>query len=202
MRHAGTQEIETPRLILRRLQPADADMMYHNWASDPEVTRFLRWEPHKSPSETRELLTAWAELYQNPDYYQWAIVEKATGQVFGTISIFRSPSAETPPSEWPGLDHTKGIWEVGYCMGKAWWNKGLMTEACKAVVNYWFKNTNGNWLFCCHAIGNPASGKVMMKAGFVYDHDAVYHKFDGTAFSCKCYALTRKHYEELYCSKK
>lgn len=44
MRHAGTQEIETPRLILRRLFPQDADRMYVNWANDPDVTRFLRWK--------------------------------------------------------------------------------------------------------------------------------------------------------------
>ena len=48
MRHAGTQELETDRLFLRRLLPEDADMMYANWASDPQVTRFLRWEPHKN----------------------------------------------------------------------------------------------------------------------------------------------------------
>ena len=47
MRHAGTQDIETPRLLLRRLLPEDAPQMYANWASDPEVTRYLRWEPHK-----------------------------------------------------------------------------------------------------------------------------------------------------------
>ena len=87
MRHAGTQDIETPRLLLRRLLPEDAPQMYANWASDPEVTRYLRWEPHKSPAETRELLAAWALLYPNPDYYQWAMVEKATGQVFGSISL-------------------------------------------------------------------------------------------------------------------
>ena len=90
MRHAGTQDIETPRLLLRRLLPEDAPQMYANWASDPEVTRYLRWEPHKSPAETRELLAAWALLYPNPDYYQWAMVEKATGQVFGSISLYNS----------------------------------------------------------------------------------------------------------------
>ena len=62
MRHAGTQEIETPRLILRRLLPEDANRMYVNWANDPDVTRFLRWEPHKNAAETRQLLEAWATL--------------------------------------------------------------------------------------------------------------------------------------------
>ena len=90
MRHTGTPELETDRLLLRRLLPQDAPQMYANWANDPAVTRFLRWEPHKSPAETRELLSAWAELYPNPDYYQWAIVEKATGQVFGSISVYNT----------------------------------------------------------------------------------------------------------------
>ena len=198
MRHAGTQEIETPRLILRRLTPEDAPMMYRNWASDPDVTRFLRWEPHKSEAETYELLAAWATLYPNSDYYQWAIVEKATGEVFGSISLYNSLSGEPQQkTEWPGFDLTEGIWEPGYCIGKAWWNKGHTTEALKAVLDFWFKSTDSGWLACSHAAANPASGKVMTKAGFVYDHDSEYHKFDGTPVSCKCYALTRKHYEEL-----
>ena len=79
-------------LLLRRLLPEDAPQMYANWASDPEVTRYLRWEPHKSPAETRELLAAWALLYPNPDYYQWAMVEKATGQVFGLHQPVQFPA--------------------------------------------------------------------------------------------------------------
>ena len=59
MRHAGTHDIETPRLLLRRLTPADAPAMYRNWANDPAVTRFLRWEPHKDENETFALLAAW-----------------------------------------------------------------------------------------------------------------------------------------------
>ena len=80
--------------------------------------------------------------------------------------------------------------------------KGCTTEALKALVEYWFKNTDSNWLACSHAVENPASGKVMMKAGFVYDHEAVYHKFDGTAIPCKCYTLTREYYGSLYSSNK
>ena len=101
MRHAGTQEIETERLVLRRLTPEDAGMMYQNWANDPQVTKYLRWEPHKNADETRELLTAWALLYPNGDYYQWGIVEKATGQVFGSIGVFTSSSAEPERDPWP-----------------------------------------------------------------------------------------------------
>ena len=113
MRHAGTQTIETERLLLRPLTPEDAPMMYANWANDPDVTRWLRWEPHKNVDETRELLAAWALLYPNGDYYQWAIVEKSTRQVFGSIGVFTSSSAEPERDPWPGFDHTNGVWEVG-----------------------------------------------------------------------------------------
>ena len=55
-----------------------------------------------------------------------------------------------------------------------------MTEALNAAVDYWFTRTDSTWLACCHAVENPASGRVMQKAGFAYHHDDTYHKFDGT----------------------
>lgn len=194
MRHTGTQTIETPRLMLRRLLPEDAPAMYRNWASDPAVTRYLRWEPHKSPAETYALLTAWSVLYQNPDYYQWAIVERADGEVIGTISLADGrPGEPEAVRAWEerGADLSQGIWEPGYCIGRPWWNRGYTTEALQAVVDYWFGKADGSWLACCHAMENPASGAVMQKAGFVYHHDAVYHKFDGTPVDCRVYRLTR-----------
>ena len=44
MNHCGTQRLETKRLVLRRLTESDAEAMFGNWASDPEVTRFLTWQ--------------------------------------------------------------------------------------------------------------------------------------------------------------
>ena len=43
MNHKGTIKIETDRLILRRFTIDDAPDMFKNWASDPEVTKFLSW---------------------------------------------------------------------------------------------------------------------------------------------------------------
>lgn len=168
--------------------------MYRNWANDPAVTRYLRWEPHKNEDETFALLAAWAELYQNPDYYQWAMVEKATGEVFGSMSLFDDALGEPGAAAgWQarGLDTSQGVWEPGYCIGRAWWGKGYTTEALRAAADYWFTQTDGPWLACCHAVANPASGRVMQKAGFVYHHDDTYHKFDGTPVPCRAYLLTR-----------
>ena len=68
MRHAGTQEIETPRLILRRLLSEDANRMYVNWANDPEVTRYLRWEPHRDWVVTMAYLNEIVTQYDRPDF--------------------------------------------------------------------------------------------------------------------------------------
>ena len=56
MRHCGTQILETGRLLLRPLSINDAEMMFGNWACDPEVARYLRWQPHRSWAETAEYL--------------------------------------------------------------------------------------------------------------------------------------------------
>lgn len=89
------------------------------------------------------------------------------------------------------MDLSGGIWEPGYCIGQKWWGKGLTTEALQAVVDFWFNQVGGTFLTCCHAVHNPASGRVMEKAGFVYHHNDVYHKFDGTPMECRCYLLTK-----------
>ena len=43
MKHIGTQRIETESIVLRRFREDDAEAMYKNWASDPEVVKFLTW---------------------------------------------------------------------------------------------------------------------------------------------------------------
>lgn len=42
MKHCGTQELTTERLVLRRLSIDDSEMMYNNWARDKQVTKYLR----------------------------------------------------------------------------------------------------------------------------------------------------------------
>ena len=56
MNHCGTQKLETDRLVLRRLTAQDADAVYKNWASDPEVTRFLTWPTHTDIETTRHVI--------------------------------------------------------------------------------------------------------------------------------------------------
>ena len=59
MKHLGTVELKTDRLILRRFTMDDAEAMYRNWASDPEVTKYLTWPAHANPEISRKDLERW-----------------------------------------------------------------------------------------------------------------------------------------------
>jgi len=69
MNHCGTQRLETERLILRRLTASDAEAMFRNWASDPEVTRFLTWPTHTDVNVTKHVIGTWLPQYEKQDYY-------------------------------------------------------------------------------------------------------------------------------------
>jgi len=68
--HKGTYPLETSRLLLRRAVTEDAQPMFDNWASDPEVTKYLRWPTHSSPEISQMVLGSWIDDCQKDDFYQ------------------------------------------------------------------------------------------------------------------------------------
>ena len=156
MQHLGTTQLQTERLILRRFLPADAEAMYRNWASDPEVTRFLTWPPHANVNVSRWVVNDWISHYKEKDFYQWAMVPKELGEPIGTISVV-------------AYDDRMGKIEVGYCIGKQWWHRGYMTEALGAVIHFFFEEVGSNRVQACHDTNNPNSGLVMRKCGMTFE---------------------------------
>ena len=61
MKHIGTKELETERLILRKVRLEDADEAYKNWCSHDIVAKYVLWDTHKSVEETKELYKIWVE---------------------------------------------------------------------------------------------------------------------------------------------
>lgn len=156
MEHKGTVRLETKHLILRRYTETDAEPMYTNWASDPEVTKYLTWLPHSSVEETKSFVTDWIARYSNQDYYNWVIELKEIGEVVGNISVIK-------------VDEKIDAAEVGYCMGQAWWGRGIMLEALGAVLNHLFDEVGMNRVYAWHDVDNSKSGRVMQKAGMKYE---------------------------------
>lgn len=157
MKHCGTQRIETDRLILRRYVIEDAETMYKNWAFDSEVTKFLTWQPHPSVDVSRSIIEDWLKEYSDEKYYQWAIVLKDNGnEPIGGISVVH-------------MNEDISMVHIGYCLGRAWWRRGIMSEALKAVMDFMFDTVEVNRVESRHDPMNPNSGKVMQKCGMKYE---------------------------------
>ena len=152
MNKTGTQILQTERLILRPFTPEDAEGMYRNWASDPEVTRYLTWPAHSSADVTQMLLRDWVSRYENGDYFNWAIGWKENGQIIGNISVVNM------------IEEIEAA-EIGYCMSRSFWGRGVMPEALRAVEGYLFETVGVNRIAASHDARNPKSGRVMEKAG-------------------------------------
>jgi len=156
MKHIGSRTIETERLILRKIRMEDAQDMFTNWACDPEVTRYLTWPAHARIETTRAIIDMWLQELKNEDCYRWCLELKDSGKVIGCIDVVQIlPQIESAM--------------VGYCMGKAWWNKGIMTEALIAVEHFLLQEVGFNRVEAYHHVDNPASGRVMEKSGMKFE---------------------------------
>ena len=174
MKKIGTQFIETKRLLLRPFLETDAQAMYDNWASSPDNLLHVTWDAHESPEVTQQSIARWVENYQNMDFYKWAIcLKEKPDSVIGDISVV-------------DMDEAVNACEVGYILSKDYWGQGLMTEALKAVLNNLLQDAGFNRVTARFVTANPASGRVMAKAGMSYEgtfRQAVFYKGQVKDFS-------------------
>ncbi len=183
MKHIGTRTLKTQRLILRAFKRRDAKQVYRSWASDAQVTRYLRWQCHESEAQTKALMKQWVKNYRHKDHYHWAIVRRSDKVLMGALGIM--------PSTQP---HGPNGYEPGYCLGAEFWGKGYATEALSAALDYFIGGTGASTLYCCHATQNEASGRVMRKAGFVFSHEGSYPRYDGAEIPALFYTLSAEDY--------
>jgi len=155
MTHKGTASLQTERLSLRQFKLSDAEDMYSNWVTDPQVSRFWSWEPHTNISETKALLTTWIADYAKPDNYHWVIELNDISQAIGYIYL-------------SDIDDVNNSVSVHYALSRKYWGKGLITEACKRVFDFAFNELGVKKIHTQHHIENPASGRVLLKSGMKY----------------------------------
>lgn len=156
MNAVGTKTIETERLILRKMQKKNAELIYKNWTSDENVSKYVTWDTHKSVKDTKKYVHYKLERYKNPYVFDWVVVLKETGEPIGEIDAVKVSTADRRV-------------EMGDCFGSKFWNKGYATEALKAFIKYMFTEVEVDKVTACHMAVNPASGAVMKKAGMTYD---------------------------------
>lgn len=144
--------MQSERLLLRRWTEQDAEALY-KYASDPEVGTRAGWPVHQSVAFSKEVI----RNYFTNDC-TWAIVLKTTGEPIGCIGYYTHDMSNIHIGE--------NDCEVGYWVGKPYWNKGICTEALLLMLDYCMRIKCFQNIWADHFVGNPASGRVMEKCGF------------------------------------
>ena len=168
------------RLILRKFIESDAADIFL-WARDERVTKYLSFQPHESIYTTKKVLAGWIAEYDDEDHYSWAI--EFSGRVIGRIH-----------TNYVSRRHKRC--ELGYYIGYDYWNLGLMTEALRCVLEYFFNQAGMNRVEAIYEPDNPASGKVMQKCGMRYE--GTMRQFflcrDGTYADGQLYAILKEDF--------
>ena len=130
----------------------DAEAMFNNWANDPEVTKYMTWNPHKDIKETKAILSRWIKEYKDPKTIRSAITLKDSGELIGSIDI---------------VGYLYGDPKIGYCLSRKYWNQGIMTEALGTFLDY-LTSIGYDRVFIEAHVDNIASNRVIQKNGFKF----------------------------------
>lgn len=150
---ANRNKIETDRLILRHYQKNDLKDIFKNYASDKDVARYFCWDhPYRNLQETKKAVERWEKVGGVIKKYRYYIEIKKTHEVIGFCSI---------------VPRDNGVPDLGYAIGRKWWNQGIMSEACKAFIATLFLDGYDKIAVKAEFF-NIASLKVIKKCGFKF----------------------------------
>jgi len=144
--------IKTERLFLRNLEVNDWQAV-NEYASDPEVVRYMNWGPN-TEKETKEFIQrAMSTQKVKPRrIYSLAIVVEKEDRLIGSCGI----NVSNP-------ENREG-W-LGYCLDRNFWGKGYGTEVARVLMDFGFTELTLHRIFATCDPGNTASAHVLEKSG-------------------------------------
>ena len=171
--------LQTKRLTLRMFEPADAAALYA-YSQNPHVGPPAGWAPHRSLEESRQIVR---RFIIHGDV--WAIVERNTGHLIGTIGLHADGKREVENAR-----------NLGYALDEAYWNRGYATEAAREVLRFAFFDLKCPVVSVCRFPDNAQSARVIEKLGFVHEGTLrlSFTGPSGTLMDEVCYSLTREEY--------
>ena len=144
-------QLETPRLLLRRWRPNDVDAL-GRWHVDPELVRYMS-KPSFSCEEMEADLERYESHWEEHGFGLWAAEEKASGELVGRAGLAYHRVWSNDP-------------EVGWLIDRPWQGRGLATEAGAACVEYALGELGFERVVSICTAENAASRRVMEKLGF------------------------------------
>jgi ribosomal-protein-alanine N-acetyltransferase len=172
-----TPILETKRLIIRPLRITDAEDIYNNWATDPEVAKYMTWSLHKNVEVTKEWLVNAEKNTENNTVYDWGFVRKSDHMLIGSGGLY--------------YKEDRKMFTIGYNIMKSCWHQGYTTEVAARILEFATEELQQERLYAYHAIDNIYSGKVMEKVGFHYVCNTEYDCMDGRRIQAREYLFEK-----------
>lgn len=167
-------ELTTERLQLNRLSETDLPELYIH-RTDPKNMHFIHRDPASNFDEIKALFEKINNSYNNQEGIAWAIRLKEQPELVGTI-VYHNMKKE----------HYRA--EIGYLIHHPYWNRGIASEAVRAVMQYGFEKLG---LHTIEAVINPtneASRKVLLRNGFIKEgYFRENYFYNGTFFDSEIY---------------
>ncbi len=170
--------LHTERLILRAFQMDDAPAV-QTYVSKKEIAATTLNIPHPYTLEmAEEWIATHRDAFNNGQAVRFAITLRDGGRLVGAIGLEITAAHERA--------------ELGYWIGTPHWGKGYCTEAAIAVLQYGFDSLELERIFATHFHKNPASGRVMQKAGMKHEGRLRHHiKKWGKSEDLEMYSILR-----------
>lgn len=173
--------IETKRLVLRRPAIKDARAIFEEYAHDAEVTRYLTWRPQPTVDGVRAFLRHASAMWQEKSEFNWAITRREADRPIGMVGIRLSLHGA----------------ELGYVLGRAYWGRGVMSEAAGAVAEWALGEPGIHRVWAVCDVDNPGSARVMEKIGMEREGRlrawSLHVNVSDTPRDCWCYARIKNN---------
>lgn len=144
-------ELKTKRLLLRPFELSDSDRV-RKLAGERVIADKMLVIPHPyKKGMAKEWISAHQKKFESGEVVHFAIALNSSRELIGAIGL--------------NIEKRYNRAELGYWIGKEYWNNGYATEAARAVLDFGFRQLKLNKIASSHFARNPASGKVMRKIG-------------------------------------
>ncbi|MBI3509591.1 MAG: GNAT family N-acetyltransferase [Bacteroidetes bacterium] len=144
--------LKTKRLLLRAVHDRDSATVFHLYSN--EKVMHQRGEPlFESKNEALQKIFYWRKLFATGNGIRWGIEFTSTKKLIGTIGMKK-------------IFHQHFRADIGYELDPAWWNRGIMTEAVKAITDFGFEKMKLHSFEANITPGHIASQRVLEKIGF------------------------------------
>ena len=154
MNHLGTVPLETERLLLRRFEEKDAEEIFSGFVNQPEFLYYANKEK-RTLEEEKASLVGIDKKYKNPEYYNWLITLKDTGNIVGSINLHVNSYNDSV--------------EFNYAIDNRYTSNGYMTEALLKIKDFALNEIKVNRFQGGCAVENLASKRVMEKCGMNFE---------------------------------